>query len=176
MPVIALTARSRKEDRERCLVAGMDEFLTKPVAPAELLTAIGRLLRSHAPLQIDQVATLDLLDARLLLERCGGDAVLLEKLCRSLQAQAPKQMAELRSAVRERDAKRLQGAAHRLCGMLSEFSTVAADLAGNLEDLAAGEGLEKTGSLLYVLETMAERLYEQVDGLSVDRLRAQAGQ
>src|SRR6202011_3052534 len=47
LPVIALTARSRKEDRERCLAAGMDDFLTKPVSTAALFAAIDRLV--HAP-------------------------------------------------------------------------------------------------------------------------------
>ena len=54
LPVIALTARSRKEDRERCLAAGMDDFLTKPIGPAELFAAIDRVLAgrpaSEAPL------------------------------------------------------------------------------------------------------------------------------
>ena len=48
LPIIALTARSRKEDRERCLAAGMDEFLTKPIRPADLLAAIDRVLRAHS--------------------------------------------------------------------------------------------------------------------------------
>ena len=44
LPVIALTARSRQEDREQCLAAGMDDFLTKPIGPAELFAAIERVL------------------------------------------------------------------------------------------------------------------------------------
>ena len=47
LPVIALTARSRKEDRERCLAAGMDDFLTKPLRQAELGAAIERVLEAH---------------------------------------------------------------------------------------------------------------------------------
>src|SRR5438270_13159028 len=45
LPIIALTARSRKEDRERCLAAGMDDFQTKPIRPADLLAAIDRVLK-----------------------------------------------------------------------------------------------------------------------------------
>ncbi len=44
LPVIALTARSRQEDRDRCLAAGMDDFLAKPIGPAELVAAIDRAL------------------------------------------------------------------------------------------------------------------------------------
>jgi len=49
LPIIALTARSRKEDRERCLAAGMDDFLAKPIQAAELWAATERVTGSRPP-------------------------------------------------------------------------------------------------------------------------------
>ena len=44
LPVIALTARSRQEDRESCLAAGMDEYLSKPIRAAEMFATIDRMV------------------------------------------------------------------------------------------------------------------------------------
>src|SRR4029077_19151202 len=139
LPIIALTARSRKEDRERCLAAGMDDFQTKPIRPADLLAAIDRVLRTQSS---RQSRSLDLLDAPVLLAACGGDPTLLGKMCQTLTARVPEHLASLRDALRDRDAPRLREAAHKCCGMLSEFSAAAGDLAGDLEELAVGTQLE----------------------------------
>jgi CheY-like chemotaxis protein/HPt (histidine-containing phosphotransfer) domain-containing protein len=171
LPIIALTARSRKEDRERCLAAGMDDFQTKPIRPADLLAAIDRVLRTPSSRQSRRR---DLLDAPVLLAACGGAPTLLGKMCQTLTARVPEQLAALREALRDQDAPRLREAAHKCCGMLSEFSAAAGDLAGSLEELAAGTQLDKAGPILEQLETIAQELVKQVDGITVEALRRQA--
>ena len=66
-------------------------------------------------------------------------------------------------------------AAHKLCALLSAFSTVAGDVASDLEDQAAGGRLDECRPLVEQLEAMVRELIEQVDGLSIDVLRDQAG-
>jgi two-component system, sensor histidine kinase and response regulator len=171
LPIIALTARSRKEDRERCLAAGMDDFQTKPIRPVDLLAAIDRVLRTHSSRQSRRR---DLLDAAVLLAACGGDPTLLGKMCQTLTARLPEHLAALRDALGDEDAPRLREAAHKCCGMLSEFSTAAGDLAGSLEDLAADTQLEKAGPILDQLEAIVQELVKQIDGLTVEALRRQA--
>jgi HPt (histidine-containing phosphotransfer) domain-containing protein len=171
LPIIALTARSRKEDRERCLAAGMDDFQTKPIRPADLLAAIDRVLE---PQPSRPSHRRDLLDAPVLLAACGGDPTLLGKMCQTLTARVPAHLAALRDALRDEDAPRLREAAHKCCGMLSEFSTAAGDLAGSLEELAAGAQLDKAAPILAQLETMAQELGKQADGITVEALRRQA--
>jgi HPt (histidine-containing phosphotransfer) domain-containing protein len=171
LPIIALTARSLKEDRERCLAAGMDEFLTKPIRPSDLLAAIDRVLRTHSSLQS---RGLDLLDATVLLAACGGDSTLLGKMCQTLAARVPEHLAVLREALRDKDAPRLREAVHKCCGMLSEFSAAAGGLAGSLEDLAAGTQPERAAPILELLETMAPELVKRIDGITVEALRRRA--
>ena len=171
LPVIALTARSRKEDRERCLRAGMDEYVTKPFKADDLWAAIDRVLRRRPH---PKPPRLDPIDPQVLLASCGGDPTMLQKMCRSLQARVPEHLAAVRQALQDHDAPRLREAAHKFYGMLAAFSTVAGNQAADLEDLAASAQLDKAPPILAQLETIAGELLRQVDGLSVENLRHQA--
>ena len=91
-------------------------------------------------------------------------------MCQTLTARVPEHLAALQEAVRAQDAPRLCEAAHKCCGMLSEFSTAAGDLAGNLEDLAACAQLDNAAPILDQLETIAHELVEQLGGITVDNL------
>jgi CheY-like chemotaxis protein len=177
LPVIALTARSRKEDRERCLAAGMDDFLTKPVSTAELFATIDRLVSAHRvsrPSQADAGERRSLLDPVAVLTACGDDAEGLRRMCQDFQAYAPARLAEVGDALRDRDAPRLRQAAHKFCALLFAFSTVAGNVASDLEDLAAQGQLEEAQPLVERLETMTQELLRLAGGLSLETLRQQA--
>jgi two-component system, sensor histidine kinase and response regulator len=134
------------------------------------LAAIYRVLGIHS----SQSRSLDLLDAPVLLAACGGDPTLLRRMCQTLTARVPEHLAALRGALRDQDAPRLREAAHKCCGMLSEFSAAAGDLAGGLEELAAGTQVDNAAPILEQLETAAQELVKQIDGISVEALRRQA--
>jgi CheY-like chemotaxis protein len=170
LPVIALTARSREEDRQRCLAAGMDDFLAKPIQAANLWAAIDRTARARPP---GGAAGPALLDPRVLLAACGGDAAILDSICRTLRARLPDHLRAVQDAFRDADAPRLREAAHKLCGMVTAFSTVAGRVASELEDRAAQGQFEEAGPLVRQLETMAQDLMRVVGELSMETLRRQ---
>jgi HPt (histidine-containing phosphotransfer) domain-containing protein len=142
----------------------MDDFLAKPIQAADLWAAIDRVAGAGPP--ADPPAP-GLLDAPVLLAACGGDAAILEKICQTFRARLPDHVRAVRDALRDGDAPRLREAAHKLCGMVAAFSTLAGGVASELEDRAAQGQLEGARPLVARLEAMAEELVRLAGGLSL---------
>jgi PAS domain S-box-containing protein len=168
LPVIALTARSRKEDRDQCLATGMDDFLAKPIQAADLWATIDRFVGERS--QANRPAS-TLLDPSVLLAACGSDTIILEKICQVFRAALPGHLTAVQDALLERDTVRLREAAHILCGMVSAFSTVAGTVASALEDHAAQGQLDEARPLVVQLGAMASELIQLASRVSLETLR-----
>jgi CheY-like chemotaxis protein len=154
--VIALTAHTAAADRERCLAAGMDGHLGKPVRGEDLAAVLERQPRDGAGLQPPPPAVPELIAERLAaLARLGeatGEDVLAEVVESFLQ-QGTKNLAILRESLAGGDVAAFTAAAHSLAG--SSGILGAARLAvscAELEELARREDLAACGSRLPSIE------------------------
>jgi two-component system sensor histidine kinase/response regulator len=177
LPVIALTARAMRSDRERCLQAGMDDFVAKPIAAAELFRVMDRVLAGRPaaePAPPARGCPESLIDAATLLAACDDDPALLRELIQVFRADNPGVLARVRIAVNQQDALQLREAAHELRGLLSTFSAMAAAEAARLETTGAGGQLDDAASTLDGLIEMVGRLDRHLEELSIEQLRHQA--
>jgi PAS domain S-box-containing protein len=172
LPVIALTARSRPSDRERCLAAGMDDFLSKPVRLPELIAAMERVTAGKRGTDLPEAV----LTPSVLLAACENDAALLEKLCHWFRERAREHISALAAARAASDLVRLRETAHKLSGMLATFSTPAGELASAVEDRAEAGELASAMELAARVETVTEELIRQTAELKLDRLNSLAWQ
>jgi two-component system sensor histidine kinase EvgS len=171
-PVIALTAAALKGEAERCLAAGMDQYLAKPVSIPELVQALQRWLPHTAPLAGDMRAPAKLpqlggdptpLDPGVLRPLTGGDARETRALLDDYLATTESDLAELRAAQAAGDLERLAREAHKLKGAARLVGAhPLAEAAASLEDAAKQADWPLVLPLAADVATAFERLKRHV--------------
>ena len=141
IPIVAMTAHAMIGDRERCLQAGMDAYVAKPVQPVELFDTIENLVqRSGVPAAPAPTPRSAAVDEPALLERLGGNRKLLRELIAMFLAGSPRMMLKIGKAIAANDAGLLREAAHTLKGSVGNFAAKGAYDAASKLELLAREG------------------------------------
>jgi PAS domain S-box-containing protein len=153
IPVIAMTASALQGDREKCLEAGMDDYLSKPVEPAQLAAKVEQwLVQAEESLAVVELEATDeddqplaVFDKAGFLSRAMDDAELAALLVQTFLADAPVQMEALSTALESGETRQAEKLAHRLRGAAANMGGEAlretarmleeAGKAGNLEGM-----------------------------------------
>ncbi len=131
VPIVAMTANATKEDRQNCLDAGMNDYISKPICPDELLAMLVRYVSAN----IRQISakdkkppgdncslTKDIFDPQAFANRLDGDEKVLKRIIKDIPRHIAGQIEKLKTASERKDTDSIRLHAHTIKGMCANIS------------------------------------------------------
>ncbi len=148
IPIIAMTAHARREDRMKCLASGMNGYISKPIDTVKLLKLIEKLTSqndkgSKLKTKERQLPVDSVIDINIALKRMGGDTEILNMLATGFIEDAPLLIANMREAYVSKDYPELHRAVHSLKGLGANFEANALTAATHLLEEIAQKNLDE---------------------------------
>jgi two-component system sensor histidine kinase/response regulator len=169
VPIVAMTAHAMAGDRERCLAAGMDDYVAKPLRKEDVLRVLEHCSYASAshvpepptePLLHGTEPPLSLYSREELLEQCDGDDELMGRLIALFHENTPRLLDDIRDSIARRGSSDLARSAHALLSSLGAFgANDARHLTRQLETQAHHEDYEDTDRTFAALERGTAEIY-----------------
>jgi len=129
IPIIAMTAHAMKGDRERCLAAGMDDYISKPINPEELAAKVRKWLTGNGTSETEELPQITqpkniTFDRHVLLERVGGNDHFVNELLLLFLGEVPQLIETMEKAIEKNDQDLLHRSAHTLKGSAGNITAM----------------------------------------------------